>query len=159
MVLPATATDTDTDTNPHRRKVPYAWMRLQHPGTGMTLMAASESARRCTPVASGSCGLAEGSVVTSSSSSSSSSLISSLSSWAWGAGVSEQQPDSAETKPQDSAENSQKPPESPNDNSVSDVEIVVKTNRNVDDSDDEIVVVPNRTVLFTKRPEFQDGDP
>jgi hypothetical protein len=130
---------TAMDTDPHRRKVPYTWMRLQHPGTGIALMAASESARMCTPVASGSCGLAEGSIVTSSS-----SLISSLSSWAWGA-LSEQ----------DSDEIIGSKPESLNDDSD---EKAVQPNRNVHDSE-EIVVVPNRTVLFTKRPEFEDGDP
>jgi hypothetical protein len=86
--ISASADTTSTSaTDRHVRKVPYAWMRLQNSGTGFALMAASESARMCTRVASGSCA-ADGSIVSAPS-----MLLSSLSSWAWG-GSSEQQEES-----------------------------------------------------------------
>ena len=39
----------------HAQKVPYDWIRMQE-GTGISMMAASASARMCVPVASGMCG-------------------------------------------------------------------------------------------------------
>jgi hypothetical protein len=88
----STITQSDrVTTDPHRRKVPYSWIRLRNPGLGLVLMSASESARMCTPVTSGSCA-ADGSIVYSS-------LLSSLSSWVWG--VSEEDSEDESNAEQD----------------------------------------------------------